>query len=33
VKQAIINDNFKPNSAIVALDFLIRHGFITPEQG
>ncbi|CAM2723088.1 unnamed protein product [Rotaria socialis] len=32
VKQAIIEDNFKPNCAIAVLDFLIRHGFITPEQ-
>ncbi|CAF4216954.1 unnamed protein product, partial [Rotaria magnacalcarata] len=32
VKQAIVEDNFKPNCAIVVLDFLIRHGFVTPEQ-
>ena len=24
--------NFKPNSALVVLDFLIRHGFLTPEH-
>lgn len=32
IKQAIIGDNFKPNCAAATLDFLIRHGFITPEQ-
>ncbi|CAF1354154.1 unnamed protein product [Adineta steineri] len=32
VKEAIIKDDFKPNCGIVVLDFLIRHGFVTPEQ-
>jgi hypothetical protein len=29
----MIDDKFKPNCAITALDFLFRHGFVTPEQG
>lgn len=33
LKKAIIEDDFKPNCAVVVLDFLIRHGFVTPEQG
>lgn len=33
LKEAIIRDDFKPNCAVAVLDFLIRHGFITPEQG
>ncbi|CAF4529695.1 unnamed protein product [Rotaria sp. Silwood1] len=32
VKQAIIEDDFKPNCAVAVLDFLIRHSFITPEH-
>ncbi|UJR27198.1 hypothetical protein I4U23_008494 [Adineta vaga] len=32
VKEAIIKDDFKPNCATVVLDFLIRHGFVTPEE-
>lgn len=23
---------YKPNCALVVIDFMIRHGFITPEQ-
>ena len=33
VKELIIGDNFKPNSAFIILDFLIRHSFITPDTG
>lgn len=31
--DAIVSDDFKPNSALIVLDFLVRHGFITPENG
>ncbi|XP_033029182.1 nudix hydrolase 20, chloroplastic-like isoform X1 [Lacerta agilis] len=31
VKEAIGSSDFKPNSAMVALDFLIRHGYIQPD--
>ena len=33
VKTLIATDEFKPNSALVILDFLIRHGFIDPDSG
>ena len=33
VKELIVQDNFKPNCAFIILDFLIRHGFITPDTG
>lgn len=26
-------DEFKPNCALVVLDFMIRHGLITPDNG
>uniref|UniRef100_A0A8D0GNL5 Nudix hydrolase domain-containing protein n=1 Tax=Sphenodon punctatus TaxID=8508 RepID=A0A8D0GNL5_SPHPU len=32
VKEAIGTADFKPNCAMVALDFLIRHGQIHPDQ-
>jgi hypothetical protein len=32
VKQAMENGEFKPNCALVVLDFLIRHGFLTNEN-
>ena len=32
VKQALARVEFKTNSAIVMIDFLMRHGFITPEN-
>ncbi|CAF1128307.1 unnamed protein product [Didymodactylos carnosus] len=32
VKELVIADNFKPNCALITLDFLMRHGFITPDQ-
>lgn len=31
VKELIATDDFKPNSAMVVLDFLIRHSFIEPD--
>ncbi|XP_052071604.1 uncharacterized protein LOC127709934 [Mytilus californianus] len=32
VMDAIVSDDFKPNSALIMLDFLVRHGFVTPEN-
>lgn len=32
LKKAIISDDFKPNSALITLDFLMRHGLITPDE-
>ncbi|PYI11408.1 thiamine pyrophosphokinase-related protein [Aspergillus sclerotiicarbonarius CBS 121057] len=32
VKQALANREFKPNSALVMLDFFIRHGILTPDN-
>ncbi|KAH3906757.1 hypothetical protein HBI56_062680 [Parastagonospora nodorum] len=32
VKQAMENGEFKPNCALVVLDFLVRHGFLTSEN-
>ncbi|XP_015261659.1 PREDICTED: nudix hydrolase 20, chloroplastic-like isoform X1 [Gekko japonicus] len=32
VKEAIGSPDFKPNCAMVALDFLIRHGYIRPDE-
>lgn len=32
VKEAIISENFKKNSAVVTLHFLIRKGLITPDD-
>uniref|UniRef100_A0A3B4TAI9 Thiamin pyrophosphokinase 2 n=1 Tax=Seriola dumerili TaxID=41447 RepID=A0A3B4TAI9_SERDU len=31
VKELLSTDDFKPNSAMVVLDFLIRHSFIEPD--
>uniref|UniRef100_A0A3Q2PFZ8 Thiamin pyrophosphokinase 2 n=1 Tax=Fundulus heteroclitus TaxID=8078 RepID=A0A3Q2PFZ8_FUNHE len=31
VKDLLATDDFKPNSAMVVLDFLIRHSFIEPD--
>ncbi|KAM6924686.1 thiamine pyrophosphokinase 2 [Xenentodon cancila] len=31
VKELLATDDFKPNSAMVVLDFLIRHSFIEPD--
>lgn len=33
MKEAIGSPDFKPNCAMVALDFLIRHGYIQPDGG
>uniref|UniRef100_A0A8D2ZLL8 Nudix hydrolase domain-containing protein n=1 Tax=Scophthalmus maximus TaxID=52904 RepID=A0A8D2ZLL8_SCOMX len=32
VKELLVTDDFKPNCAMVALDFLIRHSFIEPDS-
>ena len=32
VKEAVISDEFKPNSAAVTLGFLIRKGLVDPDQ-
>ncbi|EAL18092.1 hypothetical protein CNBK1130 [Cryptococcus deneoformans B-3501A] len=32
VTEAIRNGEFKPSSAVVTVDFLIRHGFVSPEN-
>ncbi|XP_041350535.1 uncharacterized protein YJR142W-like isoform X2 [Gigantopelta aegis] len=32
VKKLIISSEFKPNCALVILDFMIRHGFITADE-
>ncbi|KAL1021137.1 hypothetical protein UPYG_G00009280 [Umbra pygmaea] len=31
VKELLVSDDFKPNCAMVVLDFLIRHSYITPD--
>lgn len=31
-KQALANGEFKPNCAMVLIDFFLRHGFLTPEN-
>ncbi|QLL32472.1 hypothetical protein HG536_0C06410 [Torulaspora globosa] len=30
--NALVNGEFKPNCALVMVDFLVRHGFITPDN-
>lgn len=32
LQAALLREEFKPDSAAVLVDFLIRHGFITPEN-
>lgn len=32
VKSALLRERFKPDSAAVLVEFLIRHGVITPEN-
>lgn len=32
IKHALINGEFKPNCAVVLIDFFIRHGILTPEN-
>ena len=33
MKEKIATDEFKPNCALVVLDFMIRHGLVTPDNG
>ena len=33
VKEEISSGSFKPNCALVVLDFLIRHGYVTADNG
>ncbi|XP_010897045.1 thiamin pyrophosphokinase 2 isoform X2 [Esox lucius] len=33
VKEVLVSDDFKPNCAMVVLDFLIRHSYIQPDTG
>lgn len=33
VKELVASDDFKPNSAMVVLDFLIRHSLLEPDTG
>lgn len=30
--NALLNNEFKPNCGLIMLDFLIRHGYVTPEN-
>lgn len=32
VKAKIATEEFKPNCALVVLDFMVRHGFVTPDS-
>ena len=32
VQQALFRNEFKPNCAVVMLDFFVRHGIVTPEN-
>lgn len=32
VKQRMLADEFKPNCGLVIVDFLMRHGYVTPEN-
>ncbi|XP_069108813.1 uncharacterized protein [Argopecten irradians] len=32
IKEMIIDEDFKPNSALVIVDFMIRHGLITADD-
>ncbi|XP_054625072.1 thiamin pyrophosphokinase 2 [Dunckerocampus dactyliophorus] len=32
VKERVATEDFKPNSALVVLDFLVRHSFIEPDR-
>jgi isopentenyldiphosphate isomerase len=31
-KKALANGEFKPNCAVVLIDFFLRHGILTPEN-
>lgn len=33
MKELIVSEQFKPNCAMVVLDFLIRHSVIEPDSG
>ena len=33
LKELITKEVFKFNCAVVVLDFLIRHGYVTPDNG
>uniref|UniRef100_K7E2L0 Nudix hydrolase domain-containing protein n=1 Tax=Monodelphis domestica TaxID=13616 RepID=K7E2L0_MONDO len=33
VREAVSSGSFKPNCALVVLDFLLRHGLLHPDQG
>lgn len=33
VKDLLVSEEFKPNCAMVVLDFLIRHAIIEPDSG
>lgn len=32
VKETILNNEWKLNSSVVAIDFMMRHGFIQPDE-
>ena len=32
VVEALHNGEFKPNCGLILVDFLVRHGFVTPEN-
>ena len=32
IKKAVISDDFKPNSALITINFLMRKGLITPDE-
>ena len=32
VKETILNDEWKGNCALVAIEFMMRHSFITPDE-
>jgi 8-oxo-dGTP pyrophosphatase MutT (NUDIX family) len=32
VREALAAGKFKPNCAVVLVDFFVRHGFLTPEN-
>ncbi len=32
VKESILNNEWKLNSGVVAIDFMMRHGFIQPDE-
>jgi hypothetical protein len=32
IKEALSRGEFKPNCAIIMIDFFVRHGILTPEN-